>query len=257
MPVPDNSGWGVIVQVEEEKAFYTAIDLRRKSIALVAIVTGLAAVLGSLFAGQISRPIRGLAEGARRLAGGDYGHRVDVRSGNEVGILADAFNQMGEEIQKAIEQMRSARPRPTRSSSWARSACSPTPSTRRTRTPGATPSGWRTSRMLIAKHLGMSPEEVERVHLSGIIHDVGKIGIEDKILRKPAALTDEEYEMMKQHPTKGEHILEAVPLLKEMAGDGLQAPRERRTAAATRRASRERRSRCSAGSSAWPTPSTR
>jgi HD-GYP domain-containing protein (c-di-GMP phosphodiesterase class II) len=73
----------------------------------------------------------------------------------------------------------------------------------------------------VAKHLGMSTEEVERVHLSGIIHDVGKIGIEDKILRKAAALTDDEYEIMKQHPTKGEHILEAVPLLKEKAGDGL------------------------------------
>ena len=75
--------------------------------------------------------------------------------------------------------------------------------------------------MLMAKHMGMSQEEVEKVHLSGIIHDVGKIGIEDKILRKPAALTDEEYEIMKQHPRKGEHILEAVPLLKEMAGAGL------------------------------------
>src|SRR6185436_11419717 len=64
-------------------------------------------------------------------------------------------------------------------------------------------------------------EEVEKVHLSGIIHDVGKIGIEDKILRKPAALTEDEYEIMKQHPRKGERILEAVPALKDMAGDGL------------------------------------
>jgi HD-GYP domain-containing protein (c-di-GMP phosphodiesterase class II) len=75
--------------------------------------------------------------------------------------------------------------------------------------------------MLMARHLGMSEAEVERVHLSGIIHDVGKIGIEDRILRKPAALTDDEYEIMKQHPRKGEHILDAVPLLKEMAGAGL------------------------------------
>jgi HD-GYP domain-containing protein (c-di-GMP phosphodiesterase class II) len=72
-----------------------------------------------------------------------------------------------------------------------------------------------------AKHLGMDGENIRRVHLSGIIHDVGKIGIEDKILRKAAALTDDEYEIMKQHPTKGEHILDAVPLLKERAGDGL------------------------------------
>ena len=75
--------------------------------------------------------------------------------------------------------------------------------------------------MVLAKHLGMSAEEVDKVHLSGIIHDVGKIGIEDKILRKAAALTEEEYEIMKQHPSKGEHILDGVPLLKEMAGAGL------------------------------------
>ena len=73
----------------------------------------------------------------------------------------------------------------------------------------------------VAKHLGMPPKEVEKVHLSGIIHDVGKIGIEDKILRKAAALTDDEYEIMKQHPTKGLHILAEVPLLKEKAGAGL------------------------------------
>jgi HD-GYP domain-containing protein (c-di-GMP phosphodiesterase class II) len=75
--------------------------------------------------------------------------------------------------------------------------------------------------MVIARHLGMRPDEVEKVHLSGIIHDVGKIGIEDKILRKASALTDEEYEIMKQHPTKGAHILDAVPALKAMAGAGL------------------------------------
>ena len=67
----------------------------------------------------------------------------------------------------------------------------------------------------------MTDEEVERVYLSGILHDVGKIGIEDKILRKADALTDEEYEIMKQHPTKGEYILDAVPLLKAKTGDGL------------------------------------
>jgi HD-GYP domain-containing protein (c-di-GMP phosphodiesterase class II) len=221
MPVPDDSGWGVIVQIEEEKAFYTAIDLRRKSIALVAIVTALAAVLGSLFAGQISRPIRGLADGARRLAGGDYGHRVDVRSGNEVGILADAFNQMGEEIQKAIEQIQRAAQ--TNKELFmgsirmlANAIDEKDPYTRGHSERVAYFSA------CVAKHLGMSPEDVERVHLSGIIHDVGKIGIEDKILRKAAALTEEEYEIMKQHPTKGAHILEAVPLLKEMAGDGLK-----------------------------------
>src|SRR5262249_31458136 len=47
------------------------------------------------------------------------------------------------------------------------------------------------------------------------------IGIGARTRRRPAALTDDEYEIMKQHPRKGEHILDAVPLLKQMAGAGL------------------------------------
>jgi Tfp pilus assembly protein PilF len=145
---------------------------------------------------------------------------VAVKTANEVGLLADAFNQMGEEIQKSIEQIRQAAARNKELfmgsiRMLANAIDEKDPYTRGHSERVAFYS------MLIAKHLGMSAEDVERVHLSGIIHDVGKIGIEDKILRKPAALTDEEYEIMKQHPRKGEHILEAVPLLKQLAGAGL------------------------------------
>jgi HD-GYP domain-containing protein (c-di-GMP phosphodiesterase class II) len=219
-PLLDNSEWGVIVQIEEDKAYNDAIVLRRQSLLLVAGVTALAVVLGSLFAGQISRPIQKLAEGARRLAGGDYETRVAIRSENEVGVLADAFNVMGEEIQKAIEQIqRAARENKELFMGSIRMLANAIdekdPYTRGHSERVAYYSA------CVAKHLGMPAEEVEKVHLSGIIHDVGKIGIEDKILRKAAALTDEEYEVMKQHPTKGLHILAAVPLLKEKAGAGL------------------------------------
>ncbi|PYQ22690.1 MAG: hypothetical protein DMF79_05440 [Acidobacteria bacterium] len=199
--VPDESGWGAIVQVDENKAYFAATDMRRKSLALVALA----------FAGQISRPIQQLAQGARQLAGGDYGTRVHIKSENEVGVLADAFNQMGGEIEKSIEEIRQAAA--TNKELFmgsirmlANAIDEKDPYTRGHSERVAYYS------MVLAKHLGMSPEDVERVHLSGIIHDVGKIGIEDKILRKAAALTEEEYELMKQHP---------IPLLKEMAGAGL------------------------------------
>jgi HD-GYP domain-containing protein (c-di-GMP phosphodiesterase class II) len=218
--VPD-TGWGVIVQVEQDKAYYSAIQMRNQSLGLVALVAVAAVVFGTLFAGQISHPIQDLAAGARQLAGGRYDTRVSVRSNNEVGVLADAFNLMGEEIQKAIEEIR--RQAAVNKELFmgsirmlANAIDEKDPYTRGHSERVAFYS------MLMARHLGMSPEEVERVHLSGIIHDVGKIGIEDKILRKPAALTDEEYEIMKQHPRKGEHILAAVPLLRDMAGAGLQ-----------------------------------
>jgi HD-GYP domain-containing protein (c-di-GMP phosphodiesterase class II) len=218
--VPDDSEWGVIVQVEEDKAFYDAHQMRQSSIFIVALVTLIAVVLGTLFAGEISRPIRVLAQGARRLAGGDYESRVSVKSNNEVGVLADAFNQMGSEIQKAfLEIQRQA----TVNKELFMGSIRMLANAIDEKDPYTRGHSERVAyySMVCAKYLGMSPEEVDKVHLSGIIHDVGKIGIEDKILRKAAALTEEEYEIMKQHPSKGEHILEAVPLLKEMAGAGL------------------------------------
>src|SRR6185295_4497233 len=177
-------------------------------------------IFGTLFAGHISRPIQLLAQGARRLAGGDYGTRVPVEANNEVGVLAESFNHMGEEIQKAIQQIRQAAHRNKELfmgsiRMLANAIDEKDPYTRGHSERVAYYSA------CCAKHLGMDAGNIRRVHLSGIIHDVGKIGIEDKILRKAAALTDDEYEIMKQHPTKGEHILDAVPLLKERAGDGL------------------------------------
>jgi HD-GYP domain-containing protein (c-di-GMP phosphodiesterase class II) len=217
--IPD-TGWGVIVQIPEDKAYYSAIQMGYQSLALVAVVTILAVLFGTVFAGHISRPIQLLAHGARRLAGGDYGTRVSVKANNEVGVLAESFNHMGEEIQKAIEQIRQAAHRNKELFMGAIRMLANAIDEKDPYTRGHSERVAFYS-SLIAKHLGMTEEEVERVHLSGIIHDVGKIGIEDKILRKPAALTEEEYEIMKQHPRKGEKILDAVPLLKQMAGAGL------------------------------------
>ena len=52
------------------------------------------------------------------------------------------------------------------------------------------------------------PEDITReIHISGHLHDIGKIGIPDKVLLKPGRLNDEEWELMKQHPKIGADIL--------------------------------------------------
>ena len=51
--------------------------------------------------------------------------------------------------------------------------------------------------------------------ISAVLHDVGKIGIDDKILKKPSSLTDEEFEIMKQHPQKGYKIMSQIPAIKD------------------------------------------
>src|SRR5258708_27313087 len=70
--------------------------------------------------------------------------------------------------------------------------------------------------VMIARELGLPETIVETVRISAQLHDVGKIGIEDRILKKPGALTPEEFEIMKTHTTNGANILRAVPQLTEM-----------------------------------------
>ncbi len=59
----------------------------------------------------------------------------------------------------------------------------------------------------LAEHMGCSEEELEILHTAGLLHDIGKIGIRDEILLKPARLTDEEYEIIKTHTTIGANIV--------------------------------------------------
>ncbi len=59
----------------------------------------------------------------------------------------------------------------------------------------------------IAKELGCNSSTLHTVYMAGLLHDVGKIGISDEVLRKPGALTKEEYEHIKQHPELGYRIL--------------------------------------------------
>jgi HD-GYP domain-containing protein (c-di-GMP phosphodiesterase class II) len=61
---------------------------------------------------------------------------------------------------------------------------------------------------MMATELGLSQERVERVRLAGMLHDVGKVGVPDSILSKPAKLTDEEFEVIRRHPELGAQILE-------------------------------------------------
>ena len=68
----------------------------------------------------------------------------------------------------------------------------------------------------IAKEMGLPPEDVRKTRLSALLHDVGKIGIDDRIIRKPTALTDDEFELMKAHPSKGAAIMEAIPQMADI-----------------------------------------
>ncbi len=79
---------------------------------------------------------------------------------------------------------------------------------------------------LIAKEMGFEGDELERLYYVALLHDCGKIGVPDKILRKPGKLTDEEFEIIKSHTVKGGDILKSFKSL-ENAGEGALYHHER------------------------------
>jgi len=68
----------------------------------------------------------------------------------------------------------------------------------------------------IAKEMGISGPQLERIFLAGLLHDIGKIGIKGAILNKPSRLTPEEYEEIKKHPVIGAEILKEIKHLQDI-----------------------------------------
>lgn len=68
----------------------------------------------------------------------------------------------------------------------------------------------------MARALELDEDMIQTIQVSGLLHDVGKIGVPDHILRKPGHLTDEEYQVMKQHPVFGALIVGAMPGMEEV-----------------------------------------
>ena len=207
-----STGWAVVVQKEEQRAFASVDRMFRSTIQWGAVAIIFAIVVGVLFATGISRPIRALAEKSQEIAAGNYQQRVEVRSRNEIGDLARNFNVMSAEIEKSIEQLKKAASEnhllfinSIRMLAAAIDAKDPY-------TRGHSERVARYS-MAIGKHVGLSQDDMRHLRISALLHDVGKIGIDDRILRKPGALSDEEFDVMKTHPEKGAAIMGGVAQL--------------------------------------------
>jgi HD-GYP domain-containing protein (c-di-GMP phosphodiesterase class II) len=206
---------GVIGLVNEDAAYMSAKTMRWRTI-LISIVVALCAILGGFFfARSFSTPIEKLAENARAIAKGDYARRIELPTYNrEISELAIDFNLMSEEIQRHIQEIKAQSEKNHRLflgsvKSLAAAIDGKDPYTR------GHSERVMTYSQTIAELMQMPPDEVEKIRVSALLHDVGKIGIEDKILRKPAALTNDEFEKMKAHPSIGGTIMAENPEMAE------------------------------------------
>lgn len=209
-----NSRLGVIA-IQDERAALASVTAMRWQTLWISLVAGtLTLLIGFFFAKKLTQPVQELAAGARRIASGDFSQRIEIRSKTELGDLGGSFNLMTDQIERFIQDLQ-------RSADENRQLFLGTVKALAAAIDGKDPytrgHSERVSRvsMAIAQRLGLPDDECEKIRVSALLHDVGKIGIDDKILKKPAALTDEEYEIMKQHPQKGYKIMSQIPAIKE------------------------------------------
>jgi HD-GYP domain-containing protein (c-di-GMP phosphodiesterase class II) len=209
-----NARLGVIAIQDEAAALRSVSDMRWQTLWISLIAALLTILIGIFFAKKLTHPVRELASGAHRIALGDFSTRIEVTSRTELGDLGNSFNMMTDQIERFIGDLQ-------KSSEENRQLFIGTVKALAAAIDGKDPytrgHSERVSRfsMAIAQRLGLSDEETEKIRISALLHDVGKISIDDKILKKPAALTDEEYEIMKGHPQKGYKIMSQIPAMKE------------------------------------------
>ena len=204
-----------VIAIQDEAAALASVSDMRWQVLWISLIAGLLTILtGIFFAKKLTQPVDELATGAHRIASGDFSKRITVTSRTELGDLGNSFNLMTDQIEHFILDLQ-------RSAEENRQLFIGTVKALAAAIDGKDPytrgHSERVSRfsMAIAQRLGLSDEEIEKIRISALLHDVGKISIDDKILKKPAALTDEEYEIMKGHPQKGYKIMSQIPAMKE------------------------------------------
>jgi len=209
-----NSRLGVIAVQDEAAALASVADMRWQTMWISLVAGVLTILIGIFFAKKLTHPVRELAGGAHRIASGDFSQRIDVTSRTELGDLGNSFNVMTDQVERFISDLQ-------KSSEENRQLFIGTVKGLAAAIDGKDPytrgHSERVSRfsVAIAQRMGINDDEVEKIRISALLHDVGKIGIDDSVLKKPAALTDEEYELMKKHPQKGYKIMSQIPAMKE------------------------------------------
>src|SRR5207244_1539041 len=210
-----NLNWAVVVQKPRSEAYSSVFEMQRTARILALFAIALSIGVGIIAARRITNPLEVLTESSHAIARGDFSQRVQLKSRTEIGELAQTFNFMSEELEQFVEDLKRAAKENRELFLSSIQMLAGAVDEKDPYTRGHSDRVRRYS-VLIAREMGLSEDLVEIVRISAQLHDVGKIGIEDRILKKPGALTPEEFEIMKTHTTKGANILRPVAQLKNM-----------------------------------------
>ncbi|MGA7686703.1 MAG: HD domain-containing phosphohydrolase [Terriglobales bacterium] len=207
--------WAVVVQKPRDEAYSGIYEMQRTARLLAWLAVFVSVGLSIVSARRVTSPLQVLAQSSRAIARGDFSQRVHVKTRTEIGELATTFNTMSEELEQFVEDLKRAAEENKALFMGSIQMLAGAVDEKDPYTRGHSDRVTRYS-LMIAKEMGLDPGFLEVLRVSAQLHDVGKIGIEDRILKKPGALTPEEFEIMKTHTTKGANILRPVTQLREM-----------------------------------------
>lgn len=209
--------WAVVAErsLSEARTDAGVTELNRQALAFVSIVVLAAIVVGYFFAVGISGPIRGLAASTRAISRGEFHQRSAVRGAAEISELAENFNKMASDIEEYIEKLKEAAEENRELFIGSIRMLAAAIDEKDPYTRGHSGRVAKYSQ-IIGRELKLAPEDLDKLRIAALLHDVGKIGVDDRVLKKPGSLTPEEFDLMKQHTVKGANIMRPVSQLKEM-----------------------------------------
>lgn len=210
----DNVVFGVIAMQDESKALASVGEMRNQTWLISMAFAVFALAVGLIGARLMTAPLMTLVAAAKRIGAGDFSSRVETNNLTEIGTLGETFNLMSGKIEDHIARLAKAAQENRELFVGTVKAFAAAIDGKDKYTRGHSE---RVSRISVAigKRMGMEAHELETLRISALLHDVGKIAIDDAILKKPAALTEEEFMIMKTHPQKGYKIMSQIPAMKD------------------------------------------
>ncbi|HKV13256.1 MAG TPA: HD domain-containing phosphohydrolase [Thermoanaerobaculia bacterium] len=214
--VVGESGWALVAQTPRAQAFAAMDNMILQAILATALLVALAFFFAFMASRWVSLPIQRLADTTHQIAKGSFGGRIEMQGLTfELADLAEDFNRMSGHLESYVQQLRQAAQANRELFIGSLRAFVAAVDAKDPYTRGHSERVASFSRT-IARYLQL-PEEVQhKIWIGALLHDVGKIGVEDRILRKEGVLAPDEYEQMKMHTVMGADIVAPIEQLKEM-----------------------------------------
>jgi putative nucleotidyltransferase with HDIG domain len=207
--------WGVVTEEPREDAYGLARATWAHAAGWTTLALGLSLLVAVFFARRITRPIERLVEGTHELARGDFGRTVPVAGPPEVAMLTRSFNEASQRLAQYDQENKELLAAVERGYLETLRALINAIEAKDPYTAGHSQ---RTAEISVAigRALKLDEKQLNEIEYGGLLHDIGKMGIPEQILRKPASLDADEMALMRKHPHIGGEMTTGVAFLERI-----------------------------------------